>query len=161
MILKSWTVFTGLKIFTAQKDREKKSEGQVIPRRKERGREKTDQQTKTGIELGSAAPARRPGGGQDSHLHPPASWGEIWGHEDMLDKPHSPHIPLPRAAASAGFGVQAAPQHRPYISHCPPSLSCSSTACTGGGQHQGTPKTHPHVHTHTRMPMPSWRATMP
>lgn len=67
----------------------------------------------------------------------------------MLDKPHSLHIPLPRAAASAGFGVQAAPQHRPYISHCPPSLSCSSTACTGGGQHQGTPKTHPHVHTHT------------
>lgn len=60
MILKSWTVFTGLKIFTAQKDRkreEKKSEGKIIPRRKELEREETDQQTEIQTELGSAAPA--------------------------------------------------------------------------------------------------------
>lgn len=148
MILKSWAVFTGLKIFTAQRDGKKEGK-KVKDKSKEERAGKGENRMKIQAELGSVAVGRD---SDSAATVPPAR-----GHRDTLGKATSHHPSLPAQA----LGCRQPPSTIPVPSITRPMPNCTFTRLGKEGEHQGSPKTHTHPHTHTHPPTPSCQAREP
>lgn len=82
MILKSWTVFTGLKIFTAQKDREREREEKKVKDKSSQGGRSWKERKQINKQKYRQSLAQQPwlgglGGcqGSPAPLNPPNAWG--------------------------------------------------------------------------------------